>query len=87
MPDNAFKVYWIVCKMVLKVRISVLHNHHCHNVEILIFKVLSGMDGPVLSGLWTCTGCRVTDEILHLVSNPETFRMTLRAVKLWAKRE
>lgn len=31
-------------------------------------------------------GCRVTDEILHLVPNRECFRLALRSIKLWAKK-
>ena len=39
------------------------------------------------SVLCAFVGCRVTDEILHLVPHRENFKLTLRAVKLWAKRK
>ena len=31
-------------------------------------------------------GCRVTNTILSLVPNPSSFKLTLRAIKLWAKK-
>ena len=46
--------------------------------------VLKNLDQRCVRSL---NGCRVTDEILRSVPNIETFRLALRAVKLWAKRK
>ena len=67
--------------------------------ELRSVEILRSLDDKCVRSL---NGCRVTDEILHLgeflsikkwsklsflVPNIETFRLTLRAVKLWAKQK
>lgn len=44
--------------------------------------ILKNLDPRCVRSL---NGCRVTDEILRLVPNVETFRLALRGIKLWAK--
>ncbi|XP_018411083.1 PREDICTED: poly(A) polymerase gamma [Nanorana parkeri] len=53
------------------------------NMELRDDSRLKNLDIRCIRSL---NGCRVTDEILHLVPNRNNFRITLRAVKLWAKK-
>lgn len=54
-------------------------------------KLTSLQDDSILKNcdkesILSLNGCRVTDQILSLVPNVENFRLTLRAIKLWAKK-
>ncbi|KAK4217912.1 Poly(A) polymerase [Rhypophila decipiens] len=60
-------------------------------VQLPVDKDWSLADNNLLRGLSenevrSLNGTRVTDEILHLVPEPATFRLALRAIKLWAQR-
>ena len=54
------------------------------NLNLLDVTLLKNLDQKCVRSL---NGCRVTDAILSLVPNQESFRLALRAIKLWAKRE
>ncbi|XP_064078258.1 poly(A) polymerase type 3-like isoform X3 [Macrobrachium nipponense] len=53
------------------------------DVELQEDSILKNLDEKCVRSL---NGCRVTDEILRQVPNRESFRLALRAIKLWAKR-
>ncbi|XP_071834965.1 poly(A) polymerase beta-like [Apostichopus japonicus] len=54
------------------------------NLDLTDDSILRNLDQKCVRSL---NGCRVTDEILNLVPNKETFRLCLRAIKLWAKKK
>ena len=54
------------------------------DMELTDDSLLRNLDAKCVRSL---NGCRVTDEILRLVPNIESFRLALRAIKLWAKSE
>ncbi|KAI8072484.1 Poly(A) polymerase pla1 [Gongronella butleri] len=53
------------------------------DLELLDNSVLTCLDERCVRSV---NGCRVTDEILRLVPDVATFRVALRAIKLWAMR-
>ncbi|GIX70780.1 poly(A) polymerase alpha [Caerostris extrusa] len=53
------------------------------NQDLRDVSLLKNLDHKCVRSL---NGCRVTDEILHLVPNRESFRLALRSIKLWAKK-
>ena len=54
------------------------------NLNLLDVNLLKNLDAKCVRSL---NGCRVTDAILSLVPNQDSFRLALRAIKIWAKSE
>ncbi|XP_018014796.1 poly(A) polymerase type 3 isoform X2 [Hyalella azteca] len=53
------------------------------DVNLMDDQILKNLDEKCVRSL---NGCRVTDEILNQVPTRNSFRLALRAIKLWAKR-
>lgn len=53
-----------------------------NQLDLLDINKLKNLDQKCVRSL---NGCRVTDAILSLVPNQDSFRLALRAIKLWAK--
>ncbi|XP_054758366.2 poly(A) polymerase beta-like [Lytechinus pictus] len=54
------------------------------NLDLTDDTLLKNLDPKCVRSL---NGCRVTDEILNVVPSKENFRLTLRTIKLWAKKK
>ena len=52
-------------------------------VNLQDYNILRNVDDVTILSL---NGCRVTDMILDFVPNKENFEITLRCIKLWAKK-
>jgi poly(A) polymerase len=52
------------------------------NIDLTSDAILQNLDSESMLSI---NGCRVADQTLKLVSNHETFRICLRAVKIWGK--
>lgn len=76
--------YWGISIDLIFSRIATLTQFPAHNqLRLTDNQYLRGLDDAELRSL---NGTRVTNEILNLVPEKATFRLALRAIKLWAQR-
>ncbi|ORY69909.1 Poly(A) polymerase pla1 [Pseudomassariella vexata] len=76
--------YWGISIDLIFSRIATLKQFPAHGeLKLTNNEYLRGLDEAELRSL---NGTRVTNEILNLVPEQSTFRLALRAIKLWAQR-
>jgi poly(A) polymerase len=76
--------YWSISIDLIFSRIAVLSQFPAHGtLQLTNNQYLRGLDEAELRSV---NGTRVTNEILNLVPEQSTFRLALRAIKLWAQR-